>query len=680
MQILARARRPRLQALLATLLGSCAIAVAAVSGVAAQPQTITPSELGAQVSALANGIAAQWSGHELTGGPLIDPVIGPLKGDYGDAMTGQAMVVAGISEDDETLISRGIAAELADAAHPDDGGFELLGLSGAYSLNQRELANDPAWLAARGRIARFLRRHKSSISALERCYASPHCYTNLKLVSAVADISLLETGLRSGVKGSLLANRKALRARVFVLLAMAAANAGRDAYRAGTPSLTGLGILSDPSENPLAYHALSTVMLGRAILLLGPAAPTTIRDAFARTAKALVAMLAPDGADTYIGRGQAQVWTAGVTIDALAIAAELTSDPTWRGRYLTSAATALARLEDLYPTSGWGLPLVPRFAGSGDPRSYAGIDPYANTVEYNGLALWALDDAAHALAKAAPAPPEPLPSTTNGTFVDPSHTRFAAVTQGGLWFAVHALDSNLGDPRYGFGLLAAELNGPNGWESVMPAPPLTSRPVVGSVALRAKGGPLHPVGRHLRAGANGVVTIKGGWEQPGDPNLIDPGTVWTFTPASSAVTLRTAAPAGSAYELQVWYLAGARLTFAPRRLAVIEPDGTGQTYALNSRIHVLHGVRASSAYAASMRSVILLVKPPSGALVYTTSFSLAPTTGPSGPTDATGTSGATGASGATGTSGAAPRARAAPRVRPIASSGPSRQPQSNHGG
>ncbi len=240
MRVLARPRRPSLPAtLLATLLGSCAVAAATVSGVAAQPQTITPSVLGAQVSALANGIAMQWAGHELRGGALIDPVIGPLKGDYGDAMTGQAMVVAGIAADNETLISRGIAAELADAAHPDDGGFELLGLSGAYSLNQRELATDPDWVAARGRIARFLRRHKPSISDLERCYASPHCYTNLKLVSAVADISLLETGLRSGVKAALLANRGALRARVLVLLAMAAANAGRDAYRAGSPGLQG---------------------------------------------------------------------------------------------------------------------------------------------------------------------------------------------------------------------------------------------------------------------------------------------------------------------------------------------------------------------------------------------------------------------------------------------------------
>lgn len=645
MRLRAPTRSARVQTLLAALLGSCAVAAIAVSGVAAQPPLVTPSVLAVEVSALTNGIAAQWSGHQLPGGPLIDPVIGPLKGDYGDAMTGQAMVVAGIAANDETLISRGVAAELADAAHPDDGSFELLALSAAYSLNQRELANDPAWLAGRGRVARFLRRHKPSISALEGCYTSPHCYTNLKLVSAVADISLLETGLRSGVKGALLANRRALRARVLRLLAMAAANAGRDAYRIGTARLSRLGILSDPTENPLAYHALSTAMLGRAILLLGPAAPPAIRNAFARTARALVALLAPDGAGTYIGRGQAQVWTAGVTIDGLAIAAELTSDPTWRGRYLAAAAVALARLEALYPTNGWGLPLVPRFAGSGDPRSYAGIDPYANTVEYNGLALWALDDAAKALATAAPAPPEQLPSATDGTFIDPSHTRFAAVTQGQLWFAVHALDSNLSDPRYGFGLLAAELDGPNGWESVMPAPPLTNRPVVGSVALRAKGGPLHPVGYHVHAGANGVVTVKGGWERAGDPNLIDPGTSWKFTPDGSTVTLSTAAPRGSAYELQVWYVAGAQLSFAPQRLTIAEPDGTSQAYAVNSRIHVLQGVRASSAYAASMRSLILLVKPPSGSLVYSTGFSLTAPTGSSGPSGATGSSGATGPTG-----------------------------------
>ena len=544
--------RITLAALLAA--AGCLVCLVTVSGAGAQPGPApTPAALASQAGALADAVAAQWQQHELASGALVDPVIGPLRGDYGDAMIGQAMVVAGSADGDEQLISDGIAAELADAAHPDGGGFELLGLSGAYSANQQALAQDPAWLAARPRIARFLHRHRASISDLGACYTNPHCYTNLKLVSAIADLSLLGTGLRSGQKGELLTKRHALRKHALALLAMADENAGQDAYRIGNPGLSGIGILSDPSENPLAYHALSTVMLGRALLLLGPNASSATLGAFDRTAKALVGLLAPDGDATYIGRGQGQVWTVGVTVDALAIAAELTGNATWRGRYLAAAQVALNRLQSVYPSSGWGLPLVPRFATIGGPHSYAGIDHYADTVEYNGLALWALDDAAAALAKAQPAPAESLPSTTGGAFVDPSHTQFAAVTHGGLWFAVHALDSNLDDPRYGFGLVAAELNDPAGWQAVLPAAPLTNQPVVGSLALRGSKGPLHPVGSRISVSGAGVVTIRGGWVAAGATKLLGRGTVWTYspTPANDGVSVscsarRPAQPTSSA--------------------------------------------------------------------------------------------------------------------------------------
>jgi hypothetical protein len=638
---------PRIRRIAAATLaaaGCCLAGILGAGGARAQPTTLEPAALAAELTSVANGIATQWTAHELPSGALVDPVLGPLKGDYGDAMTGQAMVVAGLGENEPDLVARGIQAELADAAHPDDGGFELLALSGAYSVNQRALAQDPTWLAARPRIARFLRRHKAAVSDLGLCYTNPHCYTNLKLVAAVAEISLLQTGLRSGEKDALLRNRHALHTRAFGLLAMAAANAGDDAYRLGGDGFSASGILSDPNENPLAYHALSTAMLGRAILLLSAHTPAAIGRAFARTAKALVGLLAPDASGTYIGRGQAQVWTIGVTIDALAIAAELTSDPIWRGRYLTGLALSLERLESLYPSRGWGLPLVPRFAGETDPRDYAGIDPYANTVEYNGLVLWALDDAASALAHVQDAPAQALPSTTDGVFVDPSHAQFAAATHGSLWFAVHALDSNLGDPRYGFGLIAAELDGPNGWQSVLPAPPFTRRHVIGSIALRSQNAPLYPIGRRITATPGGVVTVKGGWQRSVGAKLVHRGTTWTFTPSAAGVRLTTAAPAGSSFELQVWYLAGAQLTVSPHDITVTEPNGTTQSYAANTRLHILHGVAASSAYAASLRSLVLLAKPRTGSLVYTTTFGLSPATGSTG---TTGTSAATGATGTT---------------------------------
>jgi hypothetical protein len=105
------------------------------------------------------------------------------------------------------------------------------------------------------------------------------------------------------------------------------------------------------------------------------------------------------------------------------------------------------RLEEVYPPRGWGLPLVPRLADPQGPVNYLGIDGYANAVEYNGLALWALRDAAAQLVQIRPTAAQPVPSQTQGTFLDPSHTRFATVTHGRLWFAVHATDSNLSDGR-----------------------------------------------------------------------------------------------------------------------------------------------------------------------------------------------------------------------------------------
>ena len=79
------------------------------------------------------------------------------------------------------------------------------------------------------------------------------------------------------------------------------------------------------------------------------------------------------------------------------------------------------------------------------------------------------------LARPSRPPAQTLPATVDGAFVDPSHAQFAAVTGGGLWFAIHATDSNPGDARYGFGLVAAEIDTVDGWEPAMPQRPITTR-------------------------------------------------------------------------------------------------------------------------------------------------------------------------------------------------------------
>ena len=643
---------------LATLAPDAGAGEAGATAHAAQAGgSIDPSALAKQVSALADATASEWSAHEDAAGGFDDPVVGRVVGDYGVSMIGEALVKAGVDTDNRTLVDDGLSAELSEIAHADEGGFELLSLSDAYSYDAAHLAGNPDWTKARPRMARFLRRHGPPVSTEGLCYASPHCYNNLKLVSAVAELALEHTGLHGYRADALLGNPPGVRDQTLAWLRQAVGHTGSGAYRVGDPAFAGVGILSDPTENPLAYHVLSTLMLGEAIRLLGASAPPAALAAFTRTAEALVGLMAPDGDDTYIGRGQAQVWTVAATIDALATAAALTTDPTWRGRYLSAATVALARLESLYPTDGWGFPLVPRFAGDELPTNYNGIDHYANTVEYDGLALWALDDAAPQLASAEEAAEEPLPSESDGAFVDPSHTQFAAVTAGGLWYAVHTVNSNPGDARYGFGLAAAELETASGWRSVLPQRPLTKNANVGGLAMLSGRTTLYPVGRRVSATSDGAVTIFGRWSH--GPGIVDRGASWTFAPnaAGDGVTLSFATKPRSEYALEVWYEAGAHVVRSAEGVTIDEPDGSIQAYLLNVHVQIAAGTTASSAYAANLHSLVMTVPAASAArdITYTTLLAYVPrtpsSTGPSGASAASGKTGPSGTSGASGRTG-----------------------------
>lgn len=657
----------RAAAVLVAILACAAVAMLAPGAGAGEPRaaaraaqvggSVDPSALSEEVAQLADATAGEWSAHEDAEGGFDDPVVGRVVGDYGVSMIGEALVEAGVDAGNPTLVDDGLAAELSEIAHADEGGFELLSLSDAYSYDAAHLAGNAAWIKARPRMARFLRRHGPPVATQGLCYASPHCYNNLKLVSAVAELALQQTGLHGYRPDALLGNLPGVRDQTLAWLRQAVGHAGRGAYRVGDPAFSGVGILSDPTENPLAYHVLSTLMLGKAIMLLGASTPPAAIAAFNRTAEALVGLMAPDGDDTYIGRGQAQVWTVAVTIDALATAAELTTDPTWRGRYLSAATVALARLESLYPSDGWGFPLVPRFVGADLPTNYDGIDHYANTVEYDGLALWALDDAATQLEGAPDATEEPLPSETDGAFVDPSHTQFASVTDGGLWYAVHAVNSNPGDARYGFGLVAAELDTASGWRSVIPQRPLTRNASFGGLAMISGRTRLYPDGRRVSASSSGAVTIVGRWRDGQD--IVGRGTVWTFAPtaAGQGVTLSFTTKPRSTYALQVWYEAGARLVRSSDGVTIDEPDGSIEAYLLNVHVAISAAATASSAYAANLHSLVMTIPPATTArqITYTTLLAYVPptpdATGPSGTSGASGASDKSASSGTSGTSG-----------------------------
>jgi hypothetical protein len=636
--------------------GSATPAAISASGSAAPTPLLSPPALGAQVSALVASTTAEWASHQTPEGWLIDPVLGRATGSYGLGMTGQSMVVLGVSHGDVALVEAGLRAERAEVTQPDDGGFELLALSEAFAWNQAHLANMNAWEAARATIATFITDHAPLVSDAGDCYSEERCYDNLKLVAAVAELSLLRTGLPDLALGT----PATIRAKALAALTQAAKNTGADARRLGTDPFRGAGILSDPGRSPLAYHALSTLMLGQAVQSLGASVPASLVAAFSRCTRALIGLMAPDGDVAYIGRGQGQVWTVAVSIDALSLAAQMTHNATWRGRYLAGAALELARLRSIYPPDGWGLPLVPRLAGQAAPN-YLGIDGYANTVEYDGLSLWALTDAAHILSLIPPTPYQALPSTKKGAFLDPSHTKFAAVTDGRLWYAIHGSDSDPADARYGFGLISVERDGAQGWRAVLPYPPLT--PLLTSTA--ATSGPtlirgskhFYPVKTRIAVSASGVVTIHTGWgtankqasnkqatNKQAVTGRVAPGkarprraakeragkinvdTTWVYRPTSSddGIALSFRARAMCAYQFPIWFQTGAEVRARKTGLTITEPDGISQSYDFNTEV-AIHASSETyhSAYSEDLGSILITVPSASRArqINYTTSFS-----------------------------------------------------------
>jgi hypothetical protein len=627
------------------------------SGSAAPTRLLSPPTLGAQVAALVTSTTTEWAAHQTPEGWLIDPVLGVATGSYGLGMTGQSMVTLGVSQNDAALIEDGLRAELDEVAQPDDGGFELLALGEAFAWNDAHLANMPAWVAARGTIAAFITGHAPLVSDAGDCYSEERCYDNLKLVAAVAELSLLHTGLPAFTLGS----PASIRAKALAALAQAVKNTGSDARRLGDSSFRGAGILSDPGRNPLAYHALSTLMLGDAVQSLGASAPVSVIAAFSRCARALIGLLAPDGDVAYIGRGQGQVWTVAVSIDALALAAQMTHSATWRGRYLAGAALELSRLRSLYPPDGWGLPLVPRLAGADSGAAapnqavlntsnqtqpnYLGIDGYANTVQYNGLALWALAEAARVLSLIAPTPYQAVPSTENGVFIDPSHTKFATVTDGRLWYAIHGSDSDPPDARYGFGLIAVELDSAQGWRAVLPYPPLTSAlsatAVTGGPTLISAGQTLTPVKTAISASSNGEITIHAGWRAERGRALSGKAsnekssnkksassklnTTWVYRPAAGddGVALSFHARALCAYQFPVWYETGSRVRESKTGLTITALNGSSQSYDFNTKVAFhLSSETYHSAYAENLSSIIITVSavPDPRNIIFTTSF------------------------------------------------------------
>jgi hypothetical protein len=490
--------RPKLTIIL------CALLLATIAPAAAA-QAPTAATLSGEIRALVDRTASQWAGMTSPDGDFLNPFPADLArghGAFSPPLLTYALERAGERTGDRSLIA---AAERAWPRSVDPSrasAFDMLGAAYAY----RRLALSEA---RRAQLADYMSRYGIPLNGL-RCLMRPQCYSNLKLVDALAVLAITGAGVSSADPASRLANAAAARKTAAQLVNRRIPRVVDHAtrVRVGSRRLRGT-VLSDPPADPLAYHALSTFMLSEAVAELGPAASRAARRVRRETTNALAALLAPDGDASYLGRGQDQVWVPALAAAALANGARAAAcrHPARAVRYLGAAQRAVQRLERLH-AGPQGLQLVP---GASTRATADGIDGYAHTVAYNGLALFGLTAALDALAKIPAAPIGKPPAERRLSVSDEDGSGLGVVSDGRVWLAVHRTPTNANDLRHDFGALALKRRTAAGWTDLLAPRPLTLLTAdSGGPALIHRGRPITPTGFNIHAEGR-VITVHGGY-------------------------------------------------------------------------------------------------------------------------------------------------------------------------
>jgi len=475
-----------------------AAAAAAPARAAAQP--VPAAALQAEVAALLDGTAAQWARLVTPTGVFQNPFPADLAAGHHSfvpPMLAYAVHRSGQRTGNASLIA---AAERTwpRSVHPARASsFDMLGA--AYALRTLSLTD-----ARRRHLAGYAASYGVPLVG-RRCLLRPRCWGNLKLVDALAVLAITGAGVRSPDPLARLGDPKRARAAARRIVNVRIGQVADHGLRAvvGHTRLRGT-VLSDPPADPLAYHALTTFMLREAIAQLGPAASLSARRVARELADALVVLLSPDGDASYLGRGQAQVWVPALAAGALAASARdvAATQPVRAGRYLAGAQRALRRLAALH-AGPRGLQLVP---GALTRPTTVGIDAYAHTVAYNGLALFGLTRAIDALVAIPTAGIGPLPADGRLAVGDQRASGLGVVGDGRVWLAVHKTATDANDLRHDFGALALKRRTPAGWVDLLaPRPKTQVAPDSGGPALMYLGQPLKPTGFAIHAHGRTII-------------------------------------------------------------------------------------------------------------------------------------------------------------------------------
>ena len=490
-----------------------------------------PAPADAQVEArwraFSREMAAPWPDIQRPTGNLPDYLDGlnnPYEGTrYGDAMMGWGLLQVGIRDQQPRMINAALAA--VDYATSDERNwgrpsvFETMALASAYNIARESLADNPRFRRLRRQWESWLKRVRTERLHYENRYG------NHWLVDAISVFELQRSGLVSNRRGTVLGSGRTTARRQAIRL-----------INIRIPRLVrGYGplVLSDPPDQPIAYHGLSIAFYARAMRLMGGAASPRARSTLRRAIRASQLLAAPDGDISYITRSQEEVWTLPATAYATQFASLLPG--TTEQLHLDSHALAertLQRLRREYTVGPRGIWVTPALAQ--DLAAGArGLDAYAGAPAYGGLALVWLNLTIEEHPEDPPAADLPADGLL-ATPVSQAGARFAVVRRPNLWFAVkmtHSQDPHfVDDLRYDFGVAVVKRRTPEGWHDIVPQRPRSvgAHPETAGPTLVDDGARGHPFGTRITTRRDGVVTVVGGFRTPGG-RVLRPA-VFTYRP------------------------------------------------------------------------------------------------------------------------------------------------------
>lgn len=493
--------------------------------------------------ALSRRLAAPWPGMQLRSGSMPDHLREGDPGTYGDGAIGLALLQTGTRDRNSGLVRAGLRAVSSETRslriHYNTHPFRVWAVAAAYDIARRRLGHWRAAGVAMRRWALWLRQQPS-------IWLWEPPYQNKVLVAALAVLEAQRTGLRSPVYGSVLGSAARARAVRLVNQTIPSMAAGSSAY-----------VLSDPDQNPIAYHALSHAIYARAVRLLGRDASWRARRALGRLARATWLSMAPDGSVAYWGRSQGQSWALSAAAYGLALTARERGSVAGSDRkYYALAGRALRRLR-AYGVGPRGGHIIPALGN--DPRGGArALDDYANAPEYAGLTLiflnWAIPLLPPGQTGGEIAADRPLAAVLNG-----GSGRFATVRRARVWFSAREQAGNL---RYDFGPIAAQRLERDGWRDVIPYRPKGGGyDSAGPVLLSPSGRGL-PVGDATRVSRDGRVLVRGGFRRRG---WLRKGAKFLIQPTSCGVEVAVRGRAGDRYEFSAFFRGSARPAIGERR-------------------------------------------------------------------------------------------------------------------